>query len=75
MANFALMVIISQKHSFPLGKVLFTFALSSEASDLFVKYNHLICGIGKVNATYNLLKASGQIRHTEIRSAALQNSK
>lgn len=51
------MIVINPKNAFPLKKVLFTFALASEAADVFVEYNHIICGIGKVNATYNLLKA------------------
>ncbi|GAA4307285.1 hypothetical protein [Compostibacter hankyongensis] len=51
------MVVINQNRSFPIGNVLFTFALASEAAEVFSEYNHLICGIGKVNATYNLLKA------------------
>ncbi|TAM99201.1 MAG: nucleosidase [Chitinophagaceae bacterium] len=51
------MVVINQKSSFPVKNVLFTFALGSEAADVFAVYNHLICGIGKVNATYNLLKS------------------
>jgi adenosylhomocysteine nucleosidase len=50
------MIIINQAHSFSAEEVLFTFALPSEAADIFPKYNHLICGIGKINATYNLLK-------------------
>lgn len=36
--------------------VLFLFALESEATTVFSQYNHLICGIGKVNAVYNLTK-------------------
>jgi adenosylhomocysteine nucleosidase len=51
------MITINQKHSFPAKKVLFTFALASEAAEVFAEYNHLICGIGKVNAAYHLLKA------------------
>ncbi len=51
------MLTINQKHTFPVENVLFTFALASEAADVFKEYNPLICGIGKVNATYSLLKA------------------
>jgi len=51
------MITIDNKHTFPVKDVLFTFALASEASTIFTEYNHLICGIGKVNAVYNLLKA------------------
>ncbi len=51
------MLTINQNHTFSVEGVLFTFALASEAADIFAAYNHLICGIGKVNATYNLLKA------------------
>ncbi|QNL52507.1 nucleosidase [Olivibacter sp. SDN3] len=40
--------------------IKFTFALASEAADVFSEYNHLICGIGKVNAAYNLMKALEQ---------------
>src|SRR5690625_6242679 len=31
--------------------------MESEAADLFNDYNLLICGIGKVNASYHLMKA------------------
>lgn len=51
------MLAINQNTSFPIDGVLFTFALESEAADLFEERNHLICGIGKVSATYHLLKA------------------
>ncbi|MFB2118880.1 nucleosidase [Parapedobacter sp. 2B3] len=51
------MLTINQDHVFPFDGVLFTFALASEAAEVFKEYNHLICGIGKVNATYHLLKA------------------
>lgn len=46
--------------TFPLDSVLFTFALAAEAAEVFAAHNHLICGIGKVSATYHLLKT---IRH------------
>lgn len=54
------MIVINPTYAFPVEKVLFTFALASEAADVFTEYRHLICGIGKVNATYNLIKAIQQ---------------
>lgn len=54
------MVTINPKHVFPVENLLFTFALASEAADVFTEYKHLICGIGKVNAAYNLMKAIQQ---------------
>lgn len=51
------MITINQNYAFPVENVLFTFALASEAADVFTEYRHLICGIGKVNAAYNLMKA------------------
>ena len=51
------MITINPKISFPIEDVLFTFALASEAADVFTEYKHLICGIGKINAAYNLMKA------------------
>lgn len=51
------MIIINPKSAFAVSDVLFTFALASEAADVFTEYKHLICGIGKVNAAYNLMKA------------------
>ena len=51
------MLTISPNQAFPIREVLFTFALDAEAADVFQDHNHLICGIGKVNATYHLLKA------------------
>ncbi|NGM62822.1 5'-methylthioadenosine/S-adenosylhomocysteine nucleosidase [Sphingobacterium sp. SGG-5] len=56
------MIRIDHNHSFFLENVLFTFALASEAADIFTAYNHLICGIGKVSATYELMKAIRQER-------------
>lgn len=50
------MIYINSKYAFPLKDVLFLFALESEATTVFSQYNHLICGIGKVNAVYNLTK-------------------
>jgi len=51
------MIKINRKHSFPVEDVLFSFALASEAADVFERYNRLITGIGKVNAAYELTKA------------------
>lgn len=54
------MITLNPKHAFPVEDVLFTFALASEAADIFIEYRHLICGIGKVNAAYHLMKAIQQ---------------
>jgi len=51
------MIKINQKYSFPLEKALFSFALASEAEEVFEGCNTLITGIGKVNAAYELSKA------------------
>jgi len=51
------MIKITPELSFPLKDVLFSFALESEAADVFVGQNMLITGIGKVNAAYELTKA------------------
>lgn len=51
------MIKITPELSFPLKDVLFSFALESEAADVFVGQNTLITGIGKVNAAYELTKA------------------
>lgn len=51
------MIKITPELSFPLKDVLFSFALESEAADIFVGQNTLITGIGKVNAAYELTKA------------------
>ncbi|MGC4233661.1 MAG: hypothetical protein QM594_11840 [Niabella sp.] len=51
------MIKINQEYSFPVKNVLFSFALASEAAAVFEGYNHLITGIGKVNAAYELAKA------------------
>lgn len=51
------MIEINEHHSFSLSEVLFSFALESEAAELFHGYNTLITGIGKVNAAYELAKA------------------
>jgi adenosylhomocysteine nucleosidase len=51
------MIKINQELSFPLENVLFSFALESEAADVFENCNTLITGIGKVNAAYELSRA------------------
>jgi adenosylhomocysteine nucleosidase len=51
------MIKINKNHSFSLDNVLFSFALASEAADVFERYHTLITGIGKVNAAYELTKA------------------
>lgn len=51
------MIKINDKEIFPLNNVLFSFALASEAAEVFVGHNALITGIGKVNAAYELAKA------------------
>ena len=48
---------INSELSYPIEDVLFTFALESEAAKLFDNFPFIICGIGKVNATYHLMKA------------------
>lgn len=60
------MLTINQNHAFSIDSVLFTFALASEAADVFEEHNHLICGIGKINATYQLLKAIQEERPSLI---------
>jgi len=60
------MIKINEKHSFEVEQVLFSFALASEAADVFEGYNKLITGIGKVNAAYELMKAIQQKRPSII---------
>ena len=48
------MTINAGGQSFPIDDVLFTFALASEAADIYDQYNTLFTGIGKVNAAYAL---------------------
>ena len=50
-------LVVNPNQVFHLDDVLFTFALAAEAADVFDEQNHLICGVGKVNAAYHLLKA------------------
>lgn len=54
------MITINPEYAVPVKDVLFTFALASEAADVFTEYKYLICGIGKVNAAYSLMKAIQQ---------------
>ncbi|MDJ1484009.1 hypothetical protein QNI16_26165 [Cytophagaceae bacterium YF14B1] len=51
------MIIINKYKVFSIDTVLFTFALDSEAAEVFDGYTKVITGIGKVNATYELTKA------------------
>ncbi|GAA3757860.1 5'-methylthioadenosine/S-adenosylhomocysteine nucleosidase [Flavobacterium ginsengiterrae] len=54
------MIQINEKHTYPAEEVLFTFALASEAAEVFKDHTALITGIGKVNAAYELTKAIQQ---------------
>lgn len=60
------MIKINDQHTVPLDEALFVFALQSEAADVFADYRHVICGIGKVNASYALLKAIQEKRPSLI---------
>lgn len=51
------MIIVDKEQSFLLENTLFSFALASEAADVFDECNTIITGIGKVNAAYELSKA------------------
>lgn len=51
------MITINTQYAFAIEDILFTFALADEAAAIFSPYSPLICGIGKVAATYNLMKA------------------
>ena len=51
------MIRINSKASFSIANTLFSFALKSEAAEVFEDCNTLITGIGKVNAAYELTKA------------------
>lgn len=51
------MIKINDQLSFSLESTLLSFALESEAADVFTHCNTLITGIGKVNAAYELSKA------------------
>lgn len=60
------MIKINNKFSFSLENTLFSFALESEAADVFENHNTLITGIGKVNAAYELTKAINHKRPSLI---------
>lgn len=51
------MIKINQQYSFSPDNILFSFALPSEAAEVFEAHNKLITGIGKVLAAYELTKA------------------
>lgn len=51
------MIKINQQYSFSADNILFSFALPSEAAEVFEAHNKLITGIGKVLAAYELTKA------------------
>lgn len=51
------MILINDESSFAFDDILFTFALASEAAEVFNGHEKLITGIGKVNAAYQLTKA------------------
>lgn len=51
------MITVDKEQSFILENTLFSFALASEAADIFDECNTIITGIGKVNAAYELSKA------------------
>jgi len=50
-------MIVIDNNPFAAEDILFTFALASEAAEVFNGQRKLITGIGKVNATYQLTKA------------------
>ncbi|MFY7827594.1 MAG: hypothetical protein ACOVQ4_10720 [Flectobacillus sp.] len=54
------MININSEITFPLENTLFSFALESEAADVFEGQNVVFTGIGKVNAAYELTKAIHQ---------------
>ncbi|WP_281232032.1 nucleosidase [Flavobacterium gelatinilyticum] len=60
------MIKINPKESFAKADILFSFALESEAAEVFRGQNTLITGIGKVNAAYELSKAIQQKRPSVI---------
>ena len=51
------MIQINPEISYALEEVLFTFALESEAANVFTPYRKLISGIGKLQTTYRLTRA------------------
>ena len=60
------MIKINDRHSSAIEEVLFSFALASEAADVFEGCHKVITGIGKVNAAYELSKAIQQKRPSII---------
>ena len=54
------MININSEITFPLENTLFSFALESEAADVFEGQNVVFTGIGKVNAAYELTRAIHQ---------------
>lgn len=56
------MIVINKDLCFAFDDVLFTFALASEAAEVFNAHNKLVTGIGKVNAAYRLTKAIAEKR-------------
>lgn len=50
------MIQINKNQFFAIDDILFSFALESEAAEVFKSYKTLITGIGKVNAAYELSK-------------------
>lgn len=51
------MIVVNETSAFAFDDILFTFALASEAAEVFTGKNTLITGIGKVNAAHRLTKA------------------
>ena len=60
------MIQINQTESFAFEDILFSFALESEAAEVFKGNNVLFTGIGKVNAAYELTKAIQKKKPTII---------
>ncbi|KFC58304.1 5'-methylthioadenosine/S-adenosylhomocysteine nucleosidase family protein [Flavobacterium gilvum] len=60
------MIEINKEQSFKIEDVLFSFALESEAANVFENCSTLITGIGKVNAAYELTKKIQQKRPSLI---------
>lgn len=54
------MININSETTYPLENILFSFALESEAADVFEGQNVVFTGIGKVNAAYELTKVIHQ---------------
>ncbi|PAC29285.1 5'-methylthioadenosine/S-adenosylhomocysteine nucleosidase [Flectobacillus sp. BAB-3569] len=54
------MININSETTYPIENTLFSFALESEAADVFEGQNVVFTGIGKVNAAYELTKVIHQ---------------